>query len=421
LPRIHPKLGLLEGLTGALPEARRRILLHLRVCPACRARQEPRREDRVLPWRPRDSDYDEVVDRALRAFRTRLAAAERERQAAPARLAELLALPPGRRQMLLCNSRGFQSLGLCQLCLRRSREETPGDPRRGEELASLAVQISERIDPPRVDAGRVEDLRAQGWMLLANARRVRSDLRGAEEAFLCAETHRRRGSGDRLDRADLLVFKACLRRAQRRFVEAARLLRRALSIWLATGEDRRAAETLTSWALVCKEDGETDEAVLLLDRAAVLAGPNPEPRFRLILQHNLATCLIDKGCLLEAQAILCGSRGLYHTLRNPILDLRLSWLHATITHGLGRLTEAVDLLTATRDGFLEQGNGYVASLLSVELAQVHAEMGCFADAEESARTALEVFRSLGVEREALAALALLHQAVARQPAVSRAS
>jgi tetratricopeptide (TPR) repeat protein len=414
MPRIHPKSDLLEGLTGALPEARRRILLHLRACPECQAAAGP--HDRLLPRCLPESNYDAALERALRAFRPRLAAAEREQQAAPALLAELLDLPPGRREMLLRNSRRFQSQGLCQLALRRSREMTPGDPRSGEELASLALQIVERID--QIDTERREDLRAQGWMLLANARRVCADLHGAEAAFMRAKAHLKSGRGDHLDRADFLVLKACQRRAQRRFLEAARLLRRALSIWLTTGQGRRAAETLTSWALVCKEAGETDDAVRLLDRAAVLAGPDPDPRFRRILQHNLAACLIDKGCLLEAQTVLFGSRRFDDALGNPIWDLRMRWLQATITHGLGRLTEAVDLLAAARDGFLEQGNGYVASLISVELAQVHAEIGHFTAAEESARAALEVFRSLGIEREALAAQMLIHQAAARS---SRAS
>src|SRR6185369_5045707 len=138
LPRIHPKPGLLEGLTGALPEARRRILRHLRDCPFCQAQPAAPPGGRLLPFPSRSNAYDAVLERVLRAFRPRLAAAEREREAAPALLSELLSHPPERRQILLRNSRRFQSLGLCFVLLERSREATPSDPKRGEELASLA-------------------------------------------------------------------------------------------------------------------------------------------------------------------------------------------------------------------------------------------------------------------------------------------
>jgi tetratricopeptide (TPR) repeat protein len=423
LPRIHPKPGLLEGLTGALPEARRRILRHLRDCPVCQAQPAAPPGGRLLAFPSRSNDYDAVLERVLRAFRPRLAAAEREREAAPALLSELLSHPPERRQILLRNSRRFQSLGLCFVLLERSREATPADPRRGEELASLALALAESLDPAPIGKERIEDLRSQGWMLIANSRRARSDLHGAEEAFLLAESHSRQGSGEHLDRAQLFILKACLRRMQSRFIEAKRLLRRALSICLCVGESRRAVEALLSWSLLCEEAGEMDEALDLLQQARRLAGPDIAPYLRLVLQHNLAICLFEKGRLLEAQAILARNRVLYRVLRNPVFELRERWVRAMIAHKLGRSAEAVDLLTAVRDGFLDQEHSYSAALVSLELALMHAEMGDFATAEDLAGQALAVFRVHHVADDALAALIVVRQAAARRqsPPASLAS
>jgi hypothetical protein len=123
--------------------------------------------------RLRSRDYDAVLERVLRAFRPRLAAAERERRMAPFLLDELLRHPPERRRLLLRNSRRFQSLGLCFLLLERSRQETRCNPRHGEDFALLALDVCDGLDPEEHEAERIEDLRAQGWRLIARARRAR--------------------------------------------------------------------------------------------------------------------------------------------------------------------------------------------------------------------------------------------------------
>jgi tetratricopeptide (TPR) repeat protein len=416
VPKIHLKPELLEGLAGTLPEVRRRAERHLRTCAVCAlsvasaapAAWTAEGRSEVLAWRPRVSDYDAVLDRVLGSLRPQLAAAETERVAAPLLLDELMGQPPGRRQMLLRNSRRFQSCGLCSFVLEKSWRETPGDPRRGEELASLALELAEVGSPPR-GAGKIEDLRARGWMLVANARRIWADWPGAEAAFLRAEADLRCGSRDRLDRADLLVLKASLRRAQRRFPEGVRMLRRALSIWLSVGEARRAAETLASWALLCMEGCRTEEAIHLSERAIAVAGPDPEPRLGVALQHNLAVCLIDSGRFFEAQAIVSRTRGLYGTLHDPASDLRLQWLQACIAVGLGPPARAADLLIAVREGFLQHGNTFEAAVVCLDLAQVRARMGRGAAARRIARVALAVFCSYRAPREALAAFLLIRQ------------
>jgi len=416
LPRIHPKPELLEGLTGALPEARRRILRHLHTCDLCAAGSASPRRDRVVELRPRESDYETVVDRVLRDFRPRLAAAEREQEEAPFLLAELLRQPAERRRLLVHNSRRFRSFGLCGHILEHSREETPSAPQRGEDLAALALELAEEIEPGGSDAARIEDVRAKGWMLIGNARRVRSDFHGAELAFLRAEAHLRRGTRDHLDHARLLVLRGVLRRWQSRVPEAVRLFRRAVSIWLTAGDTRSAVEALTSWALVHEDEGETDQAIRLLRGATAVAGPDLEPRLRLMLQHNLAVCLVDQGRFLEAQAVLARSRALYCAVQDPAVSLRRQWLEATIAGELGQRGRSLHLLKNVRNGFLDLGNGYEPALVSLHLALLHLDTGHFAAAEELAWEALEVFRSQRVVRDCLAAMILIRQAAARQPA-----
>lgn len=416
MPRIHPKAELLEGLTGALPEARSRILRHLQTCELCAAGRASPRGDRVVELSPRESDYEAIVDRVLRDFQPRLAAAEREREEAPILLAELLRHPAERRLLLVHNSRRFRSFGLCAHILERSREEMPGAPQRGEELAALALDLAAELDPGASDAARIEDVQAKAWMLIGTARRVQTDLHGAELAFLRAGAHLRRGTRDHLDHARLLVLKGVLRRWQSRFPEAVRLFRRAVSICLTAGETRSAVEALTSWALVHEEEGETDKAIRLLRGATAVAGRDVEPRLRLALQHNLAVCLVDEGRFLEAQAIVARSRELYCAVPDPTISLRRKWLEATIAGELGQRSRSLHLLKIVRNGFLDLGNGYEPALASLQLALLLIETGHFAEAEQLAWDALQIFRSQRVERDCLAAMILIRQAAARQPA-----
>ena len=81
------------------------------------------------------------------------------------------------RRLLVEEGEEYRSWALCELLCDKSLEEVAN---RALELAELAVFIAERI--PGEDAWRS---RVQGyaWAHVGNARRRRSDLRGAEEAF----------------------------------------------------------------------------------------------------------------------------------------------------------------------------------------------------------------------------------------------
>ena len=90
-----------------------------------------------------------------------------------------------------------------------------------------ALEIVDRLDPDWYGASNLADARSQAWRRIANARRSACDYAGAEAAFAHAEVHLREGWCDPLEKAQLLVVKAALRRAQRRYVEAESLFRRA--------------------------------------------------------------------------------------------------------------------------------------------------------------------------------------------------
>jgi tetratricopeptide (TPR) repeat protein len=165
--------------------------------------------------------------------------------------------------------------------------------------------------------------------------------------------------------------------------------------------------SLLTWVSVCQEAGEPEEAVRLLRMTSGLAGPDLEPRLKLAIRHNLLISLMDLGRLREAQALLRRSRPLYRQIADPQIQLRMRWVEGQILAGLGEVEPAIHLLERVRTGFVQRGNGYDAALLSLELAALHARVGRPVVARRLAGEAFPIFRSRGVQREALAALILL--------------
>lgn len=423
MPRIHPKPEFFEALAGRLLPEDRRLLRHVLGCEVCREALtnalEPvqaRATARILPWRTAEPDYGRTIDGVLDSFRPRLCEAARELAAAPGLLAELLRHPAERREVLLRNSSRFRSFALCELLLRTSREETFRDAEAGEGLARLALLAADLLEEPRFGARLLEDLRARSWALIGNARRVVSDLRGSEEAFTRAERYLRAGTGDRVDQARLLAYKASLRRHQRRYGEAASLLQRAISMFLESGESHLAGEALVARAIVCKEVGELEEAITLLRRADELIDAEADPRLVTTARHNLIELLIEKGCLLEAQALLARSRPLYARHAPARLKPRLLWVEGRIARDLGRLEEAAELLVQAHQGLIENGVGYDAALAALELAGVWARLGRTAEVKRLAEGMYPIFRSREVHREAMAALIVFQQAAAAESA-----
>jgi tetratricopeptide (TPR) repeat protein len=408
MPKIHLKPEALHGLMGRLPEARRRALRHAWECPSCRAVLEGVRVEPVSP--NIQPDYGKIIEDVLRDFGPRMRHAERERAEAPALLAELLRHEPGRRLMLIRNARRFRSLSLCALLFERCREKSPHNPGKGEEWAALALRLTDLLDPQVYGIGLIEDFRARGWALVANARRIAGDFLESEQAFTRAEIHLRRGTRDYLEKANTLIFKAVLRKRQGRFQDAARLLRRALSVCLAAGDSRRAVETLLTLSLVYQEWGAPERAIRLLRDACELPLASSDARLRLTMHHNLAVCLVDAGKFLEAEGVLLHNRELYDRLEIPGTDLRRNWIEAALARELGRTEQAETLLTRVRDSFLEHGMASDAASATLEMALLYAQAGRAAEAAEPARAALGMFSALGVPRDALAAFILLHRA-----------
>lgn len=417
--KTHPTDLHLEALYLDLGPEHGKVLDHLAGCARCRKRAEELRRPRIrladmpdMPESPGGGDPD------LHVFSLSLALLQERAEAADL-LVDLLRQPAGDREACLRTGPRFRTWGFAELLVARSLEAATQDTEHAEELGRLALTASSLLDPRFYGAEPIEDLRGRAWGHIANARRVRSDLDGAERAFVSSKEHLRRGTRDPLTTALLLDLEGSLRRDQRQLGEAARLFGKAAGIFLDQGDPHRCGRSLLKLSTVQYFAGDLEEAMATLRRSLERLDLEREPRLRLYAGHNLADYLTLAERFEEALAVYRETRPLYRELPEPWVQNRRKWVRARILRGLGKPGLAESLLLAVRDGFLAEGVPFDTALVSLEIAALYAEQGRTTELKRLAGEMLPVFSSLGIHREALAALSFLLQAIQSESASAK--
>jgi tetratricopeptide (TPR) repeat protein len=419
--KSHPHDLLLQDLVTSSAGEPQEILDHLIVCASCRNRlrslMQPRpsglAEKIVLLDRRRmdPMSYEPIMDSVSRSLQRLESMYAQERAEALQLFSELAHHPAERRTLIVRNSTRFHAWGLCELLLRRSREQNFLDATQGESLALLALEVLDHLSPENYGAEPLEDMRAIAWAYVGNSRRVKSDLRGAEDAFALAFACRRRGTQEPMEKAVLLDLRASLFRAQRRFPEALSGLRRAIRIFRQLGERHRAGRALMNMFTVHHFLGEPEKAIPLLYQALELIDPAREPRLLLVAWHNLIAELAETGRFMEAQKLLVKVRPLYQKFSQPWFRNPRKWIEGQIARGLGQDELAEALFIKARDGFLAEDAAYDTALVSLDLAALYATQGRMAELKKVAEQMVPIFSSRQIHREALAALSYWRQAV----------
>ncbi len=410
--RIHPPDLLLRKLLVPDSKLPDRVKEHAAECSRCSRKLKRLHLQQFLAF----ADYEKALSAGARKLRDLTAAYTRERTDAPGLISELLKHPPERRLILVHNHPRFHTWGVFERLLEMSPLESSRDAAVSEELARLALTLADQLDESVYGDEAIEDLRGRAWAYLGNARRVQSDLYGAQEALKRSLLHLRRGTRDPWERAIWLDLKGSLLRAQRHFDQALRLLKRSLTLFVALGDEHRAGRTLVNMDNVYHHAGRPEEGIPLLYRALELIDPEQEPRLVLMARHNLADNLADAGRFMEAQRLSIQARPLYRHFNEPLVRHRRCWVEAKIARGLGQTIMAETLLLTARAGFMEQAASYDLALVSLELAALYSGQGRAAEVKQLAEQLVPYFSSQQIQREALAAFQLWHQAVQSEAA-----
>jgi len=419
--KIHPHDVLLQELITSPLDEHEAVIDHLVECADCQRRLEvfvrsgPSRLAQKVIRLDRGTlstvDYSPVLDRATFQLQHLEVSYSRERSEATALLAELTPHAMERWRLLVRNSQRFHTWSFCDLLLRRGHERSLDDAALGEDLGSLGLELTDYLEAERYGHERIEDLRARACSYLGNARRLRFNLRGAEEAFGRAGSHLRRGTGEPMERAQFLDLRASLLRAQGRFENALSALRRVVTIYLEAGEKHRAGRALVKMSTVHHAMAEPEKSTAVLNQALGLIDSDREPRLMLCAWHNLIDDCVETGHFMEAQRLLAKVRPLYEKFPQPSWQNPRRWVEGKIALGLGRLELAEKHLLVARNGFLASGAAYDTAVISLDLASLYADQGRTPELKRLVEEMVPIFSSQQIHREVLAALAVWKAAV----------
>jgi tetratricopeptide (TPR) repeat protein len=304
------------------------------------------------------------------------------------------------------------SWGVCERLAEESERAAADSPGRALELAELSLEFAARV--PGNERWR-ERLCGFCWAFVANARRVASDLPGADAAF--AEAWRlweAGGAGERgpLDASRPLDLEASLRRDQRRFSEALDLLDRGLALCGGGGSSR--ARILLKKGATLEQRHDYEAALVAYDEAEPFVAGTRQPRLLFALHFNRSAALAQLGRASEAQPLYLEARTIAERLRLQIDRVRLRWLEGKLAAGQGRVQEALAALDEVRQAFVERAIAFDAALVTLEMAVLLADLGRTAEVQALARRTAPLFEQQGVDREALACFLLFHRAAAQE-------
>lgn len=405
----HPARETLEGfLSGSLSasEAKAVITHLLEGCPPCQdtlgllsgALFLPAEEEVELT-----PELDAAYDLAISAaYAGALKKTEELRR---------LAAVPGAEGLPLPGDPEFCTVETCEAFLDRSYTVHLSDPEAALRLAELAARAAEGLDPEVYGAAEVADVQARTWAEAANAYRFTGDLAKADRGMARALDCRARGTGDTRILARLSALSGSLACAQRRFDEAFRLLDMAYSLYMNLNDRPAAGRALIARGLYTGYVGDPLEGIHYLLQGLDTIDRAKEPKLAFQALHNIVLLRVELGEYEEASRYLQRMQPLYDRYLSDLERLKLRWVEGKIMAGLGRLEEAeAAFVEASRD-FDRAGLGYRSALVSLDLVAVWLRQGRTAEIRQLVATLLATFRAVGVEREALAGILLLRDAV----------
>jgi len=356
--------------------------------------------------------YEEVFQRAL------VFATEEEQRLALERLrgweqwSFLEPLTPQARIALVEAGESFHTWGLYDRLLEASRWYMRKEPAEAVDIVQLAITVAELLDPGALGEKRVADLQANAWAALGNVMRIASDFEGARSAFNEAWRFVALGTGDPLEAAHVISLEASYIKGIGEFETAESALEEALEIYRKAGDPHQQGRVLLQMGDVIGHVNPV-RALDHIRKALSLIDTARDPRLELCARHDLAWFLMEDGRTEEALAILDRARPLYKKFQDDFTQLRLHWLEGKIAANLGDLAGAESILGQLWEEFRVRDLNQEVVLVSIDLAEVLTWKGEIARAAELAGQCYSIMKGWGLHRDALAAWLVLMQALAQ--------
>jgi hypothetical protein len=278
------------------------------------------------------------------------------------------------------------------------------DPQQALELARLAVELGEELPEDRL-----------AEMALRHALLILSKVTGERGEFAEAETALARASKlysiDPRAGAELAEYRGLLATFRDHPAAAVELFDRAKRGYQRHGAMHDGARCDALAAIALCDSGEPELGARRLALALCDVEARREPRLALSISHNLVRCLARSGAVDEALALLPIARAFHSRVGQRTDGLRLRWLEGSLLLQLARTSEAVEAYESAIAGFAELELPMEVAAVSLEAAEAFAARRDWRNAARVVAHAEALFRGLGLERERLAAVGALVEAL----------
>lgn len=344
--------------------------------------------------------------------RARVKRFARDRRQAEERCERLLRLATWEeRREHIQNAEDYQTWAMVERLAHESVHAAADRPAEALAWAELAL-----FTVPFVQGSDSRRRRLEGYATFcrANGLRVGNDLDGSEAAFEKGWALWNVGEDDflPLDEGRPLDLEASLRREQRSFQKALDLLTAALELSPA----ERAGRILLKRAATLEQLGDVEAAIEALTQARPHVERSCEPRDVWTLLFNLSVNYWHLARFEAAEECLAGAREVAIRLGNELDLTRTLWLTARLDSSLGRTAKASAGLDQVFEELIAYPLPYDAALAGLDLAVLYLEHNDTRKVMALAQRMEKVFVSLGIEREALAALLVFCEAARRAEA-----
>jgi tetratricopeptide (TPR) repeat protein len=359
----------------------------------------------------KDYDYSRTFAKAERSLAAFLAQGAPPQAAPEALLSELESFSPDERlQRITIGSRYAHPLLVAQL-IELSHTQRYKSTEEMLHLAHLAHLAAEACSVEVTGSEeQLFDLKARGWMQLANALRVCNRFDEADQAFGEAARCHEEGTGDPLLHARLFEQIASLRTYQGCYRQAIQLAEEAGQVYRELEENHSLASTMIQSAVASLYANEPEEAIALLNKAIPLIDQEKNPHLLLAACHNMVVSYVALDRPEQALSLYYEARDLYKDFEDDLILLRAGWQEGQILRDLGHLEAAETALLQARKGFVERNLAHEVALVSLDLAWVYVKLGRIEQLKQTVTEALPIFQALRVGREAIAALLQLQHA-----------
>ena len=249
----------------------------------------------------------------------------------------------------------------------------------------------------------------------ANALRIAGDFLTAERTFI--EVRRSLAAhpvDDPAIVAEVASLEASLRIDQHHEEQAEELLERAALAYRYAGDPLGLARTRIKHATLMWDEDRPAEVLRLLEEASAGLAASPEPpdlylTLCTVTWRLLALCELKR--FAEARRLLHRNLDDYEASEDPLIAATLRTLEGRMAHGLGEYEKAEQSYRSCLDAYLTLGRNHDAALACLDLADTLLAAGKTSELRQLASDLVPLFRTRDLPAETMRALDHLTRAV----------